>query len=89
MWKDCPGSYKIKTSFKEVHIICGLSNISFGLPKRALLNRTFLLMAMGLDSAILDPLDKRIVATLRAEETILGKDDYCARYLASFRKGEL
>jgi len=82
---------KIKTSFKEVHIICGLSNISFGLPKRNLLNRTFLLMAMamGLDSAILDPLDKKVMAALRAGEAILGKDDYCARYLASFRKGEL
>ncbi|MEA1964297.1 MAG: methyltetrahydrofolate cobalamin methyltransferase [Candidatus Aerophobetes bacterium] len=82
---------KIKNSFKEVHIICGLSNISFGLPERGLLNRTFLLMAIavGLDSAILDPLDKRTMAALRAGEAILGKDDYCARYLASFRKGEL
>ena len=82
---------KIKTSFKEVHIICGLSNISFGLPKRGLLNRTFLLMAMvmGLDSAILDPLNKEVMADLRAGEAILGEDDYCARYLASFRKGEL
>jgi len=82
---------KIKTSFEEVHVICGLSNISFGLPKRALLNRTFLLvaMAMGLDSAILDPLDKKTMAALIAGEAILGRDDYCARYLASFRKGEL
>jgi len=46
-------------------------------------------MAMGLDSAILDPLDKKVMAALRAGEAILGKDDYCARYLASFRKGEL
>jgi 5-methyltetrahydrofolate--homocysteine methyltransferase len=82
---------KIKTFFKEVHIICGLSNISFGLPKRGLLNRTFLLMAMvmGLDSAILDPLNKEVMAALRAGEAILGEDDYCVRYLASFRKGEL
>jgi len=46
-------------------------------------------MVMGLDSAILDPLNKEVMADLRAGEAILGEDDYCARYLASFRKGEL
>lgn len=82
---------KISTSFKGVHIICGLSNISFGLPRRALLNRVFLAMAMdrGLDAAIVDPLDKGIMSTLTAARTLLGKDEFCTNYLSAFRGGRL
>ena len=82
---------KITTSFREIHIICGLSNISFGLPKRSLLNRAFLLMAMamGLDSVICDPQNKEIISAIRAGEALLGKDEYCAKYLTFFREGKL
>ncbi|RLE09266.1 methyltetrahydrofolate cobalamin methyltransferase [Candidatus Aerophobetes bacterium] len=82
---------KIATSFKGIHIICGLSNISFGLPKRGLLNRAFLLMAMaaGLDSVICDPQDKGIISAIKAGEALLGRDEYCAKYLAFFREGKL
>ncbi len=71
--------------------VCGLSNISFGLPKRPILNQTFLAMAVssGLDSAILDCLNKDLMRTLRAAEALTGKDMYCANYLAAFRKGLL
>lgn len=82
---------RIMRSFKGVHTICGLSNISFGLPKRALLNRSFLLMAMsrGLDSVILDPLDREMMAAVRTGEALLGKDEHCLNYLTSFREGKL
>lgn len=82
---------KIKNSSKEIHVICGLSNISFGLPKRGLINRAFLLMAMaqGLDSVILDPLDRKLISLIRAGEALLGKDKYCAGYLRAFRADEL
>jgi len=81
---------KIMSSFEHVHTICGLSNISFGLPKRDVLNKSFLLfaMSMGLDSAILDPLDREMMAMIRAGEVLLGKDEYCLKYLTSFRKGK-
>jgi 5-methyltetrahydrofolate--homocysteine methyltransferase len=51
----------IKQSYPDVHYICGLSNISFGLPERKLINHTFLVLclAAGLDAAILDPNDKK------------------------------
>jgi len=80
----------IKETF-SVKIITGLSNISFGLPNRPLINRTFLAMALsaGLDSALIDPLDKEIMATLRATEALLGQDEYCLQYLTAFRKGNL
>lgn len=81
---------KIMSSFEHVHTICGLSNISFGLPKRDVLNKSFLLfaMSMGLDSAILDPLDREMMAMVRAGEVLLGKDEYCLKYLTSFREGK-
>lgn len=82
---------KISTSFSGVHIICGLSNISFGLPKRSLLNRVFLAMAMakGLDAVIVDPLDKELMSTLIAARALLGEDDFCSDYLSAFRQGKL
>ena len=55
----------IKAEFPEVHITVGLSNISYGLPQRHIINRTFvtLMMKAGMDAAILDPLDKKIICS--------------------------
>lgn len=80
-----------RLQFEGVHFICGLSNISFGLPKRQLLNRTFLALAMkaGLDSAIIDPLDKDLMGTLRAAAVLVGQDLWCQSYLGAFRQGIL
>jgi 5-methyltetrahydrofolate--homocysteine methyltransferase len=74
-----------------VKTIMGVSNISFGLPRRRLLNRTFLAaaLALGLDAAILDPLDRELMATAAAARALLGEDEYCAAYLAAFRQGLL
>lgn len=54
----------------------GLSNISFGLPKRDLLNATFCSMALasGLDVPILNPLDERMKETMAAAKALLGFD---------------
>ena len=75
-------------SLPDIHIVCGLSNISFGLPKRALINRTFLVAAMtvGLDSAIMDPLNHELMASLYAANAVLGKDEYCIEYLGAYRE---
>lgn len=75
----------------SVHIICGLSNISFQMPVRPLLNRTFLAMAMarGMDAAILDPLDRALMATVCAGEVLQGRDEMCLGYLQAFRAGRL
>ncbi|MFO7736922.1 MAG: methyltetrahydrofolate cobalamin methyltransferase [Desulfatiglandaceae bacterium] len=77
----------IMTQFKGVHTICGLSNVSYGLPERKFLNRTFMVMAItkGLDGAIVDPLDKRMMAAIVAAEALAGKDDYCGSYLQAYR----
>jgi len=71
--------------------IAGLSNVSFGLPKRRLLNRTFLSMACsyGLDACIVDPLDSTLMSAITASSAILGHDDYCMEYLGAYRGGRL
>ncbi|HEY5584517.1 MAG TPA: methyltetrahydrofolate cobalamin methyltransferase [Ruminiclostridium sp.] len=81
----------IKTEFPEVHIACGLSNISFGIPARKIMNQAFLVAAMtaGMDGAIMDPLDKKIMSFLYATEALLGTDDYCMNYITKFRAGLL
>ena len=75
----------------NVHTICGLSNVSFGLPNRKVMNAVFMAMALsyGLNAAIIDPLDKLMMATIKAAEALLGYDEYCGKYIESARKGEL
>lgn len=81
----------IREKFEQVHVVYGLSNISFGLPARSFLNRTFLAMAMacGLDAAIINPTDKQMIAVLHAAQALLGQDEFCCNYLAAFRAGLL
>jgi cobalamin-dependent methionine synthase I len=79
----------IRSEFPDVHITCGLSNISFGLPARSFINRVFLILSMeaGLDSAILDPLDQDIKIAMLATELLLGRDRYCLKYTRAYRAG--
>ncbi len=81
----------IRQRFPGVHTMCGLSNISFGLPARKFLNQTFMAMAIakGLDGAIINPLDKRMMANITAAEALAGRDNYCMKYLKAFRAGLL
>lgn len=68
--------------------VMGVSNISYGLPNRSIVNQTFLSLALfeGLDYAIVDPFDKHLMQVARATETILGQDKYCRKYIATIRK---
>lgn len=81
----------IMKQFHGIHTVCGLTNVSHGLPNRKLVNRTFLAeaVARGLDAAILDPSDKQLLGALRAALMLMGKDEYCMGYIKSFRKGLL
>ncbi|MHB8763050.1 MAG: methyltetrahydrofolate cobalamin methyltransferase [Deferrisomatales bacterium] len=77
----------IMTRFPGVHTMCGLSNISYGLPERKLLNQTFAVMAVakGLDGLIINPLDPRMMANLVAAEALAGRDKSCMKYLKAYR----
>ena len=81
----------VKAEFPQAHLTAGLSNISFGLPARTLLNRAFLTLAVeaGLDSAIMDPMDRGVMETLYATEALLGMDRNCGRYCRAFRDGKI
>ena len=79
---------QIMDQFPGVHTICGLTNVSYGLPNRRLVNRAFLVAAIdrGLDSAILDPTDKPLYGALKASLLIAGKDEFCMGYIRGFRE---
>jgi 5-methyltetrahydrofolate--homocysteine methyltransferase len=78
---QCPG----------VHTSCGVSNVSYGLPVRKLLNEVFLLMLLGrgMDAAIIDPCDTGLMARISAAEALGGRDAFCKAYLQAYRSGKL
>jgi len=81
----------LKAEYPEVNTIGGLSNVSFGLPERFLINQAFVVLCLGagLDAAIIDPLDKRLTGLVLAAEALLGKDEFCMNYVAAAREGKL
>jgi len=82
---------KIRKEFPGIHIACGISNISYGIPARKLMNQAFLVAAMvcGADTVILDPLDNKLMSLLYATETLTGNDEFCMNYQMRFREGML
>ena len=79
----------VRAASPKVHIALGLSNVSFGLPARALINRTFLTLALGagIDTAMIDPTDAELKATLLATELLLGRDRHCLGFTRAYRAG--
>lgn len=82
---------RVRETFPGIHISGGISNVSHGLPARRLLNRTFLTlcMARGMDAAIIDPLDRRLMAEIAAAELLLGRDEFAMNYVQRHRAGQL
>ncbi len=64
----------------------GVSNVSFGLPNRPLLNKTFLTAAMahGLTMPILNPLDEEMMGAVKAFRVLSGEDEGAAGYIAAY-----
>ncbi|WP_053957342.1 homocysteine S-methyltransferase family protein [Inediibacterium massiliense] len=77
--------YNVKTSL-------GVSNVSFGLPDRQLLNQTFLAMGLtqGLDAPILNPLDQGMINTIHAFKVLSNQDKEAKKYIQEYesRKSE-
>lgn len=67
----------------NVKTVLGVSNVSFGLPNRDLINRTFLAAGLfaGLDLPIIDPLDKDMMDTIMASKVLWNEDKGAAEYL--------
>ncbi|NYE57508.1 methyltetrahydrofolate--corrinoid methyltransferase [Carboxydothermus ferrireducens] len=82
------------TQIKEKYglkTVSGLSNVSHSLPKRRIINRHFLTVCIsrGMDAAILDPLDKKIITAILTTELLMGKDRFARKYLKAHREGIL
>jgi len=78
---------KSRYGSRGVKTTTGLSNVSFGLPSRTLLNQAFLAMLLeaGLDMAVINPRDEGMKNILRASEALLGIDAHCLQYIRHIR----
>ena len=84
-------SVRLKEMVPGIKIIAALSNVSYGMPARALVNRNFLTMAIcaGLDAVICDPLNRSITETIYAAEVLTNRDRHCRRYNSAYRAGKI
>ncbi|KNZ42991.1 methyltetrahydrofolate cobalamin methyltransferase [Acetobacterium bakii] len=82
---------EIKALFPTIHVTGAISNISFGMPARALMNKTFMALAIqaGMDCAVMDPLNRDMMGTIFATYALLGKDKHCRKYSKAFRQGQI
>lgn len=81
--------HSIKEKYPTIHITGAVSNISFNLPARKLVNQAFVVLAMkaGMDSAVLDPLNRDMMGMIYATEACLGIDEMCIEYIGAYRDG--
>lgn len=80
----------IKEKYPSIHVTGAVSNISFNLPVRKLLNQAFLVLSMnaGMDSGVMDPCNRDLMGMMFATEAMLGLDDYCMEYIGAYREGK-
>jgi len=69
-----------------VATVLGVSNISFGLPRRPLISSAFFAMAMaaGLDAAIINPKEEEMMAAWRSAMVLLNRDQNAAAYIGHY-----
>lgn len=81
----------MKAEFPDVRTFCGLSNVSFGMPHRALLNRTYVAMlaANGMEGFMINPRVKEMRAMIYAIRALMGEDEKCGKYIQAHRDGIL
>ncbi len=80
------GMRLVKQELTGVRCVLGVSNISFGLPFRPLVNATFLAAAFsaGLDVAIVNPLNERLMDVVNSWRVLSGEDESAQAYVASY-----
>jgi 5-methyltetrahydrofolate corrinoid/iron sulfur protein methyltransferase len=77
----------IKENFPRAKTVLALSNISFGLPKRTLINQAMAHMAqyLNVDALLISPLDAALMTAVKAGEAVMGRDRHCRRYSRATR----
>lgn len=80
----------VKEKYPSIHVTGAVSNISFNLPVRKLLNQAFLVLCMnaGMDSGVMDPTNRDMMGMMYATEAMLGLDEYCIEYIGAYRDGK-
>ena len=69
-----------------VHTVLGVSNISFGLPFRPVINANFYTLALynGLSAGIINPSSEDMMQSYDAYHALMGLDENCSRYVAKY-----
>jgi len=93
---------KIREEYgSQLHIGMGLSNVSFGMPMRKLINQAFIYLGLesGIDAGLIDPLQIKLVEVYKIDtiseklglaiDMLTGKDEFCVKYLQAYRDGKL
>lgn len=87
----CEAIRQIRDALPGVRVGGGLSNCSYGLPARKLINLAMIGAAVfnGMNAAIVDPCLLGMMETILAAEVVSGADEWCANYIAAHRQGKL
>ena len=93
---------KIREEYgKQLHIGMGLSNVSFGMPMRKLINQAFIYLGLesGINAGLIDPIQIKLEEVYKIDTTsekmglaidmLTGKDEFCVNYLQAYRDGRL
>jgi 5-methyltetrahydrofolate--homocysteine methyltransferase len=77
----------VTETYPEAHTVAGLTNVSFGVPKRININRAFLVLLLqaGLDAVIIDPTADGMMGALYATLALTGRDEFCMEYITASR----
>lgn len=81
---------RLREKYDDIHIVCGLSNISYGLPQREYINSSFLtgLVLSGCDCAIMDITSPHMKKSLCAAKLIAGLDEDCMDFVTCIKEME-
>lgn len=90
MVKETIKALELIHSELQVPTVLGVSNISFGLPNRELMNRTFLTMAFtaGLNTPIMNPADQGMMDVVASFSGLWGYDESCIQYVTKYNSKE-
>ena len=93
---------KIRKEYgRQLHIGMGLSNVSFGMPMRKLINQAFIYLSLesGIDAGLIDPIQIKLEEVYEIDtasekiglaiDMLTGKDEFCIKYLQAYRDSRL
>ncbi len=79
---------RIKEEFPPAKTVLAISNVSFGLPRRTLINQAMIHMAqlLSVDALFVNPLDEELMIAVKAGEAVMGMDRHCRKFSHAARQ---